>query len=71
MKEYTEEQMRRIREFATMTDFEFYEKYLADATLEEQAAFMKEFPEFLKAAPVEEIDAEEMLRKIMERVEKC
>lgn len=69
MKEYTEEQMKRIREFATMSDWDFYEKYLADAPLEEQAAFMNEFPDFLECREViEGIDTDEMLRKIMERV---
>lgn len=36
-----------LLEFCLCSDFEFYEKYLADLPLEEQAVFMKVFPEFL------------------------
>lgn len=37
-----------LLEFCFCSDFEFYEKYLADLPLEEQAVFMKEFPDFLQ-----------------------
>ena len=46
MFEMNEEQRKRLLDFCGMTDLEFYERYLADLTLEEQAAFMDEFPEF-------------------------
>ena len=70
MGKYTKEQMKRLYEFATMTDFEFYDKYLGDAFLEEQAAFMKEFPEFMSGERVEDIDADEIFWKIKEKIEK-
>lgn len=47
MFNFTDEQKKRLLDFFNMTDFEFYERYLADLPLEEQAAFMEEFPEFL------------------------
>lgn len=47
MIELNEEQSKRLLDFCGMTDLEFYEKHLADLTLEEQAAFMEEFPDFL------------------------
>ncbi len=31
-----------------MSDLDFYEEFLADAPLEEQAEFCREFPEFLE-----------------------
>lgn len=47
MVKITDEQKNRLLDFFNMTDLEFYERYLADSSLEEQAAFMKEFPDFL------------------------
>ena len=40
-------QVENILDFAFSSDIEFYEKHLADLSLEEQAAFMEEFPDFL------------------------
>lgn len=37
-----------LLEFCFCSDLEFYEKHLADLPLEEQAAFMNEFPDFLQ-----------------------
>lgn len=53
MRELKEEATKRVLEFCFGSDLEFYEQYLADLTLEDQAAFMKKFPEFL----TEEADA--------------
>lgn len=47
MRELKKEENKRVLEFCFGSDIEFYEKYLADLTLEDQAAFMNEFPEFL------------------------
>lgn len=54
MIELNEEQSKRLLDFCGMTDLEFYERYLADLTLEEQAAFMDEFPDFLSSKKVKE-----------------
>ena len=54
MIELNEEQSKRLLDFCCMTDLEFYEKHLADLTLEEQAAFMEEFPDFLSSKKVKE-----------------
>ena len=43
MKELNEEQVKRFEEFMKMDDMEYFERYLADASLEELAAFLKEF----------------------------
>ena len=56
MIELNEEQSKRLLDFCCMTDLEFYEKHLADLTLEEQAAFMEEFPDFLSNRKAEESD---------------
>ena len=56
MIELNGEQCKRILDFCCMTDLEFYEKHLADLTLEEQAAFMEEFPDFLSNRKAEESD---------------
>lgn len=45
--ELNKEQRKRLKAFVQMDDIEFYEQYLSDTSLEEQAAFMKEFPDFL------------------------
>lgn len=47
MKELNEEQRKRFEEFIQMDDMEYFEKHLADASVEELAAFLKEFPEFM------------------------
>ena len=54
MIELNGEQCKRILDFCGMTDLEFYEKHLADLTLEEQAAFMEEFPDFLSSKKTKE-----------------
>lgn len=57
--------MCSIKELIQMSDAEFYEKHLAELPLEEQAAFFKEFPDFLKEEPLEhEVRKDEMYRKI-------
>lgn len=61
-----------IREFAEMSDFEFYEKYLADASMEELAEFCREFPEFLEDdnadGDISEPDMERLLEKIKKKI---
>lgn len=47
-------QVENILDFAFSSDIEFYEKHLADLTLEEQAAFMEEFPDFLSSKKTKE-----------------
>lgn len=47
MRSFSEEELRKIKQFAGMTDLEFYEKYVANASLQEQAEFLNEFPEFM------------------------
>lgn len=47
MKDLNEEQVKRFEEFMKMDDMEYFEKYLADASVEELAAFLEEFPEFM------------------------
>lgn len=56
----------RLLELCFGTDEEFLEKYLADASLEELAAFMKEFPDFMECEEASE-DDKEMLKVIMEK----
>lgn len=53
MRELTEEQRKRIEEFIEMDDMEFFEKHLADASIEELAVFLEEFPEFLNEESIE------------------
>lgn len=48
MRELKGEEEKRLLEFCFSSDLEFYEKHLADLTIEEQAAFMNEFPGFLE-----------------------
>ena len=45
---FTDEQARRLHELFTMSDFDFFDKYLDDMPLAELAAFLNEFPDFLK-----------------------
>lgn len=47
-------QVEKILDFAFSSDIEFYEKHLADLPLEEQAAFMEEFPDFLSSKKAKE-----------------
>ncbi len=54
-----------IIEWIQMSDEDFYEKYLAKLSLEEQAAFLEEFPDFLKEEPLEyEAEKDEIYKKI-------
>ena len=71
MVELNEEQRKRLLDFCGMTDLEFYEKYLADLTLEEQATFMNEFPEFLIGEPVKSgtgLKDDELFQRIQETI---
>ena len=73
MIELNEDQAKRLLDFCGMTDLEFYEKYLAQLTLEEQAAFMDEFPEFLNGEPVKDdtgLKDDELFQRILETI-KC
>lgn len=56
MRELKEEEEKRLLEICFSSDLEFYEKHLADLTLEEQAAFMNEFPGFLSEKVIEEAE---------------
>ena len=49
-------QVEKILDFAFSSDIEFYEKHLADLSLEEQAAFMEEFPDFLSGDKKKDLD---------------
>ena len=44
--ELTEEQAKRLDQFFRMSDWDFYEKYVADAPLEVQAEFLNDNPDF-------------------------
>lgn len=70
MVELIEKQRKRLDRFIKMDDLEFYEEHLADLPLEEQAAFMKEFPEFLDAEPIkkDELETDEIFQKIRNRI---
>lgn len=57
-----------IKELIQMSDEEFYEKYLADMSLEEQAAFFEEFPEFLKETPLQCKAEEDRLYQRIQRI---
>jgi len=43
----TEKQVNRIINFFGMDDFDFYDKYILTLSLEEQACFFAEFPDFM------------------------
>lgn len=70
MVELNEEQRKRLEWLIKMDDLEFYAEYLADLPLEELAAFMKEFPEFLDAEPAkrDELETDEVFQKIRNRI---
>ena len=73
MIELNEEQRKRLLDFCGMTDLEFYERYLADLTLEEQAAFMDEFPEFLSGEEVGEdmgLKDDELFQRVLETIKR-
>lgn len=60
--------MCSIKELIQMSDMEFYEKYLADLSLEEQAEFLQRFPEFLKEAPLEYAAEEDEIYQRIQRL---
>ena len=70
MIELNEDQAKRLLDFCGMTDLEFYERYLAQLTLEEQAAFMDEFPEFMECEKAPK-DDKEILEGIIKEAIKC
>lgn len=59
----------RIRNFLEMTDLDFYNRYLRDASLEELAEFCREFPGF-PGTNVGDIpaDTEDMLVEIKKKL---
>lgn len=71
MRKFTDEQLNRLLRFFRMSDYEYYDKYIADAPLEEQAELMNEFPEFMSGEGVNrhiDFENDEMFQKIMRRV---
>ena len=52
------------------SDIDFYEEYLADASLEEQAEFMKKFPEFLEEKDIskDSLDDKKMFEELLEKI---
>lgn len=56
--------MNKVLELIKMTDEGFFDQYLADASLEELADFMKEFPEFM-----EDEETDQMDKELFERIE--
>lgn len=59
----------RIIEFINMSDDEFYEAYLKNASIEELWNFFSEFPDFkLKGFEFTEEDSEKLYNKIMANV---
>ncbi len=61
-----------IKELAGMTDYEFFEKYLADASTEELAEFCREFPGFLEDGKtdvdISGADTEKLLEEIKKKI---
>lgn len=61
--------MNKVLELIKMTDEQFFDQYLSDASLEELAGFLKEFPDFLEGEePVQPDD--ELFEKIKEEIHK-
>lgn len=56
--------MNKVLELIKMTDEGFFDQYLSDASLEELADFMKEFPEFM-----EDEETDQMDKELFERIE--
>lgn len=65
MREFTEEELKRVYGLIELSDEDFYEQFLADASLEELAAFLEEFPDFMEDGEMYEVDAEKILQKIL------
>ena len=73
MFELNEEQKKRLLNFCGMSDLELYERSLADLTLEEQAAFMDEFPEFLSGEEVGKdmgFKDDELFQRVLETIKR-
>lgn len=68
MNEINDEQSKRLLDLINTTDEEFYEKFLADVPLEELAAFLKEFPDFMEDGDEFDMNDEELLQKIQEKI---
>lgn len=64
MNEINDEQSKRLLDLINTTDEEFYEKFLADAPLEEVAAFLEEFPDFMEDGEEFDMNDEELLKKV-------
>ncbi len=47
------ERKEKLIELMKMSDLDFYDEFLADASFEEQAEFFREFPEFLEEEAAE------------------
>lgn len=63
--------MCSIEELIQMSDEEFYEKHLADLSLEEQAAFFTEFPDFLREEPIaDEAGTDKVYQELAMRLKK-
>jgi hypothetical protein len=55
----------RILNFLFCSDLEYYEKYLSNLPLEQQAAFLNEFPDFLETEMIQgTLDEDEVYRSI-------
>lgn len=50
----SERQIRNIENVLFGSELDFYDRYIADLPLEEQAKFMKEFPEFMSGNDTED-----------------
>lgn len=61
--------MNKILELAKMSDEAFFEQYLSDLSVEELAAFMEEFPEFL-TDKTEEVPDRELFERIKMELKK-
>lgn len=46
-EQLTDEQVKKFIDFAFMDDLEYYEKYIADLPLKDQAIFFEKFPELI------------------------
>lgn len=71
MRKFTDEELSRLIRFFKMSDYEFYDEYIADAPLEEQAEFMNEFPEFMSGDGAKkhiDFENDEMYQEIMRQV---
>ena len=68
--------LESLRRFAEMTDLEFYEEFLEDASLEELGEFCREFPDFLEEdarkanEELMDIDSDAMFTQIKDKLAK-